>query len=55
MTVRAYFDPPKITLGGLPAFSVGPKSSVVLSDVPGRGRAAGEKPRVVVCLRAKNR
>ena len=31
MTVRAYFDPPKITLGGLPAFSVGPKSSVVLS------------------------
>ena len=31
MTVRAAFDPPRITLGGLPAFSVGPKSSVVLS------------------------
>ena len=31
MTVRARFESPRITLGGLPAFSVGPKSSVVLS------------------------
>ena len=31
MTVRAHFESPRITLGGLPAFSVGPKSSVVLS------------------------
>ena len=31
MTIRAFFDPPRITLGGLPSFSVGPKSSVVLS------------------------
>ena len=31
MTVRAFFDPPEITLGGLPTFRVGPKSSVVLS------------------------
>ena len=31
MTVRAAFDPPRITLGGLPAFSIGPESSVVLS------------------------
>lgn len=31
MTVRAFFAPPKIKFGGFPAFSVGPKSSVVLS------------------------
>jgi hypothetical protein len=31
MTVRARFESPRITLGGLPSFSVGPKSSVVLS------------------------
>ena len=30
-TVRAFFDPPRITLGGLPSFGIGPKSSVVLS------------------------
>lgn len=30
-TVRAYFDSPEITLGGLPTFKIGPPSSVVLS------------------------
>lgn len=31
MTVRAFFDPPQLTVGGLPTLTFGPKSSVVLS------------------------